>query len=44
MKLRPVYTCDFCCDFMRDFRLLIDVNEWISCVHASKATCTSVQP
>ena len=23
-----VYTCDFCCNFMHDFLLLIDVNEW----------------
>ena len=27
---RPVYTCDFCRDFMRDFFLFVDVEEWIS--------------
>ena len=27
---RPVYTRNLLCDFMRDFDLLIDVNEWIS--------------
>ncbi len=27
---RPVYTCNFCCDFQCDFLLLIDVNEWIN--------------
>jgi hypothetical protein len=27
VDLRPVYTCNFCCDFGCDFLLLMDVNE-----------------
>ena len=29
-NLRPVYTCNFWCDFQRDFRLLMDENEQMS--------------
>ena len=29
-QLRPVYTCNFCCDFQCYFRLFIDVKEWIN--------------
>jgi hypothetical protein len=27
---RPIYTCDFCRDFRRDFLLPLDVSEWMS--------------
>ena len=30
LTVRPIYTCNFCCDFQCDFLLLTDVKEWIS--------------
>ena len=37
--LRPVYTCNFCCDFRCDF-LLMDVNEWMSYECSDEGTYT----
>ena len=33
--LRPVYTCNFSCDFPCNFLLFIDVNEWLVIKHIS---------